>query len=112
MPPLADFVSESDVKFTVTVDDFMKAEQVVVEIEADKTAVGVSTLFGSVILVSNGDNVKAGQELFVVKKAMPAAVPTPPPVAKPAVGAPLPQRPAAPAAQILVARTRPRNRAV
>lgn len=109
VPPFADSVSEGDVKFTVKVGDFVKADEVVMEIETDKTTVGVPAPFGGVIekiLVSDGDTVKAGQELFVLKKAeggaapaaKPAAAPTPPPAApKPAAAAapPPPPKPAA-----------------
>lgn len=107
VPPFADSVSEGDVKFTVKVGDFVKADEVVMEIETDKTTVGVPAPFGGVIekiLVSDGDTVKAGQELFVIKKAdggsAPAAKPAaaappppaaaPPPAPKPAAAAPPP----------------------
>lgn len=86
------------------------------EIETDKTTVGVPTpVSGTIeeIYVKDGDTVKAGQELFKIKEgavsakpaaeAKPAAAatpPTPPPqaaAAKPAAAAP-PARPAAPPA--------------
>lgn len=109
VPPFADSVSEGDVKFTVKVGDFVKADDVVMEIETDKTTVGVPAPFGGVIekiLVSDGDTVKAGQELFLLKKAeggaapaakpaAAAAPPPPPPAAKPAAAAPPPPKPAA-----------------
>lgn len=103
VPPFADSVSEGDVKFTVKVGDFVKADDVVMEIETDKTTVGVPAPFGGVIekiLVSDGDTVKSGQELFILKKAeggaapaakpAAAAAPPPPPAAKPAAAAPPP----------------------
>lgn len=104
VPPFADSVSEGDVKFTVKVGDYVKPDEVVMEIETDKTTVGVPAPFGGVIekiLVSDGDTVKAGQELFVLKKAeggpapaakpaAAAAPPPPPPAAKPAAAAPPP----------------------
>lgn len=79
------------------------------EIETDKTTVGVPAPFGGIIkeiLVSDGDTVKAGQALFKLEKAeggaAPAAAapkadapaPTPPPP-KPAAAAPPPPKPAA-----------------
>lgn len=79
------------------------------EIETDKTTVGVPAPFGGIIkeiLVSDGDTVKAGQPLFKLEKAdagaAPAAAakadtpppppppPTPTPAAKPAAAAPPP----------------------
>lgn len=105
VPPFADSVSEGDVKFTVKVGDYVKPDEVVMEIETDKTTVGVPAPFGGVIekiLVSDGDTVKAGQELFILKKAeggaapaakpaaAAAAPPPPPPAAKPAAAAPPP----------------------
>lgn len=71
VPPFADSVSEGDVKFVVKVGDYVKVDQVVMEIETDKTTVGVPAPFGGVIeaiLVSDGDTVKSGQELFKLKK--------------------------------------------
>ncbi|XP_055850203.1 dihydrolipoyllysine-residue succinyltransferase component of 2-oxoglutarate dehydrogenase complex, mitochondrial [Episyrphus balteatus] len=96
VPPFADSVSEGDVKFTCKVGDYVKTDQVVMEIETDKTTVGVPAPFGGVIesiLVADGDTVKAGQELFKLKKAeggapaaaaeAPKAAPPPPPAAAP-----------------------------
>lgn len=79
------------------------------EIETDKTTVGVPAPFGGVIeeiLVKDGDTVKSGQPLFKLKKAeggsAPAAKPTeaaaapPPPKAAPApAAAPKPTSPPA-----------------
>lgn len=105
VPPFADSVSEGDVKFTCKVGDYVKTDQVVMEIETDKTTVGVPAPYGGVIeaiLVADGDTVKAGQELFKLKKAeggpepaaaapkAEAAKPPPPP---PAAAAPPPPPP-------------------
>ncbi|XP_065364016.1 dihydrolipoyllysine-residue succinyltransferase component of 2-oxoglutarate dehydrogenase complex, mitochondrial [Calliphora vicina] len=107
VPPFADSVSEGDVKFTCKVGDYVKVDQTVMEIETDKTTVGVPAPFGGIIkeiLVSDGDTVKAGQALFKLEKAdasaAPAAAPKadtppPPPAAKPAAAAPPPPPPAA-----------------
>lgn len=118
VPPFADSVSEGDVKFTCKVGDYVAADQNVMEIETDKTTVGVPAPFGGIIkeiLVADGDTVKAAQPLFKLEKAAggpaPAAaakaatpppppvtaIPTPPPpAAKPAAAAPPPPKPAAP----------------
>ncbi|KAI8129153.1 Dihydrolipoyllysine-residue succinyltransferase [Lucilia cuprina] len=110
VPPFADSVSEGDVKFTCKVGDYVKVDQTVMEIETDKTTVGVPAPFGGIIkeiLVSDGDTVKAGQALFKLEKAdagaAPAAAPKadtppPPPAAKPAAAAPPPPPAAKPAA--------------
>lgn len=117
VPPFADSVSEGDVKFDKKVGDAVAADEVVMEIETDKTTVGVPSPGHGIIeeiYVSDGDTVKAGQQLFKLKitgeapKASapkaeapaPAAAapppPPPPPVA--AAAAPPPPPPASAAA--------------
>lgn len=98
-------------RFTVKVGDQVQADQNVMEIETDKTTVGVPTpVSGTIeeIFVSDGDTVKAGQQLFklkpgavsaaasaaAAKPAAAAAPPPPPAAAKPAAAAP-PPKPAA-----------------
>lgn len=116
VPPFADSVSEGDVRFTVKVGDEVAADQNVMEIETDKTTVGVPTpVSGTIeeIYVKDGDTVKAGQELFKIKegaisakpaaddKPAAAAKPPPPPPAQSAEAKPAvapPHRPAAPPA--------------
>ncbi|XP_073842563.1 dihydrolipoyllysine-residue succinyltransferase component of 2-oxoglutarate dehydrogenase complex, mitochondrial [Musca autumnalis] len=98
VPPFADSVSEGDVKFTVKVGDYVKADQNVMEIETDKTTVGVPAPFGGIvrkILVSDGDTVKAGQPLFELEKADAGAAPAAPAAEapKPAAAAPPPPPP-------------------
>lgn len=74
------------------------------EIETDKTTVGVPTPVSGVveeIYVQDGDTVKAGQQLFKIKPGAGGAAPSP--AAKPASAAPpaataSPPQPAAPAA--------------
>lgn len=90
----------------------MQADQNVMEIETDKTTVGVPTpVAGTIeeIYVKDGDTVKAGQDLFKLKPgavsakpaeaAKPAAAaappPPPPPAAKPVAAAPSPPTPTA-----------------
>lgn len=93
-------------RFTCKVGDEVQVDQNVMEIETDKTTVGVPTPVSGVIeaiFVQDGDTVKAGQELFKIKpgavsgkpaaaKAEPAAAPPPPPAA---AAAPPPPTPAA-----------------
>nr|XP_036229738.1 dihydrolipoyllysine-residue succinyltransferase component of 2-oxoglutarate dehydrogenase complex, mitochondrial isoform X2 [Bactrocera oleae] len=112
-PPFPESVAEGDVKFTVKVGDYVAQDQVVMEVETDKTAMPVPAPFGGVIreiLVEDGVTVKAGQPLFKIEKAdgtptaaaaapAAAAPPTPKPAAPaPAAAAP-PPKPAPPAAR-------------
>lgn len=102
-PPFPESVAEGDVRFTVKVGDYVAQDQVVMEVETDKTAMPVPAPFGGVIreiLVEDGTTVKAGQPLFKIEKAdgtptvaAPAAAATPPP--KPSAPAPAPAAPAA-----------------
>ncbi|CAD7093698.1 unnamed protein product [Hermetia illucens] len=104
VPPFADSVSEGDVKFTVKVGDAVKMDDVVMEIETDKTTVSVPCPCHGIIeeiYVQDGDTVKAGQQLFKVKKtdgppaaaAKPAAASAPPPPKPAAAGPPPPPTP-------------------
>ncbi|XP_011188044.2 dihydrolipoyllysine-residue succinyltransferase component of 2-oxoglutarate dehydrogenase complex, mitochondrial [Zeugodacus cucurbitae] len=93
-PPFPESVAEGDVKFTVKVGDYVAQDQVVMEVETDKTAMPVPAPFGGVIreiLVEDGTTVKAGQPLFKLEKA--EGTPT---AAKPAAAAPPPPKPATP----------------
>lgn len=89
--------------------DAVAADEVVMEIETDKTTVGVPAPGHGIIeeiYVADGDTVKAGQQLFKLKitgeapkaaapKAEAAAPPPPPPVqaAAPQASAPIPPPP-------------------
>lgn len=89
-------------RFTVKVGDEVQVDDNVMEIETDKTTVGVPTPVSGVIeeiYVQDGDTVKAGQDLFKIKpgavsgkpkEAAPkeAAAPPPPPPAAAAVPTP------------------------
>lgn len=97
-------------RFTKKVGDYVAPDEVVMEIETDKTTVGVPSPFGGVIeeiFVADGDTVTAKQKLFKLKpadapaggaapaKAAAAAPPPPPPAAAiptpaPAAAAPPP----------------------
>uniref|UniRef100_U5EXR7 Dihydrolipoyllysine-residue succinyltransferase component of 2-oxoglutarate dehydrogenase complex, mitochondrial n=1 Tax=Corethrella appendiculata TaxID=1370023 RepID=U5EXR7_9DIPT len=110
VPPFADSVSEGDVKFDKKVGDHVAVDEIVMEIETDKTTVGVpSPAHGIIeeIFVVDGDTVKAGQQLFKLKvtgeappagakaEAPKAEAPAPPPPAPTITVAP-PQAAAAP----------------
>lgn len=110
----------SHFRFTVKIGDEVQVDQNVMEIETDKTTVGVPTpISGTIeeIYVKDGDTVKAGQNLFKIKpgavsakpaaaeKPAPASAPSPPPATpsppKPAAASPpppptRPQQPPAP----------------
>lgn len=104
----------SPLRFTVKIGDEVQADQNVMEIETDKTTVGVPTPVAGVveeIFVADGDTVKAGQQLFKIKPgavsakpaekpaesapAPAAAAPPPPPPQAAAAPVPPPPRPAA-----------------
>ncbi|KAL4714724.1 hypothetical protein ACJJTC_002583 [Scirpophaga incertulas] len=107
-PSFPDSVSEGDVKLDKKVGDAVAADEVVLEIETDKTAIPVMAPGHGVIkelYVKDGDTVKAGQKLFKIditgaapQKAAPAAAPeppkaTPPPPPPPQAAAPPPPPP-------------------
>lgn len=88
--------------------DEVQADENVMEIETDKTTVGVPTPVSGVveeIYVQDGDTVKAGQQLFKLKpgavsgkpaaKAAEAAAPPPPPPPPPTPAAAAPAPPVA-----------------
>ncbi|XP_028160613.1 dihydrolipoyllysine-residue succinyltransferase component of 2-oxoglutarate dehydrogenase complex, mitochondrial-like [Ostrinia furnacalis] len=109
-PSFPDSVSEGDVKLDKKVGDSVAADEVVLEIETDKTAIPVMAPGHGVIkelYVKDGDTVKAGQKLFRMDitgeaPAKAAAAPAPeapkaaPPPPPPAAAAPPPPQAAAP----------------
>ncbi|XP_070577808.1 dihydrolipoyllysine-residue succinyltransferase component of 2-oxoglutarate dehydrogenase complex, mitochondrial-like isoform X2 [Ptychodera flava] len=110
VPPFAESVSEGDVRWEKAVGDYVQEDDVVCEIETDKTAVQVPAPASGVIeelFVQDGDTVTAGQQLFRLKiggaapkkAAEPAAeAPAPPPApAAPAAAPPSPPPPVQPA---------------
>ncbi|XP_026468367.1 dihydrolipoyllysine-residue succinyltransferase component of 2-oxoglutarate dehydrogenase complex, mitochondrial [Ctenocephalides felis] len=101
VPPFADSVSEGDVKLDKKVGDYVSVDEVVMEIETDKTSMPVPAPEGGVIeeiLVKDGDTVKAGQALFKLNTsaAPPAGGAAPKRAASPARPAAAPAAPAAP----------------
>lgn len=113
-PGFPDSVSEGDVKLGKKVGDAVEADEVVLEIETDKTAIPVMAPGHGIIkelYVKDGETVKAGQKLFRLditgeapKKAASAPAPeapaaaAPPPL-PPAAAAPPPPPPATPPPQ-------------
>lgn len=117
VPNFPESVSEGDVRIDKKVGDHVAIDEVVMEIETDKTSVQVPSPGNGIIeelLVKDGDTVKPGQPLFKINitgeapagkpAEKPAAAPPPPaatpppPAAKPAATPPPPppQQPAAP----------------
>lgn len=103
-PAFPDSVSEGDVKLDKKVGDQVAADEVVCEIETDKTALPVMAPGHGIIkelYVKDGDTVKAGQKLFRIEitgeapKKAAAAAPEPP-KAEAAPPPPPPQAAAAP----------------
>ncbi|XP_027527564.1 dihydrolipoyllysine-residue succinyltransferase component of 2-oxoglutarate dehydrogenase complex, mitochondrial isoform X1 [Neopelma chrysocephalum] len=106
-PAFAESVTEGDVRWEKAVGDTVAEDEVVCEIETDKTSVQVPAPAAGVIealLVPDGGKVEGGTPLFKLRKtgaapakAKPAAAPPPPPAPEPvAAAAPPPPPPAAP----------------
>ncbi|RZF47428.1 hypothetical protein LSTR_LSTR007355 [Laodelphax striatellus] len=102
VPPFAESVSEGDIRWTKAVGDSVVEDEVVCEIETDKTSVPVPSPGAGVIteiIVEDGTTVKAGQPIFKIElgaagAAKPAAAAAPKPAAeKPAAAAPPPPPP-------------------
>ncbi|EFN79933.1 Dihydrolipoyllysine-residue succinyltransferase component of 2-oxoglutarate dehydrogenase complex, mitochondrial [Harpegnathos saltator] len=116
VPAFAESVSEGDVRWEKKVGDQVKEDDILCEIETDKTSVPVPSPGPGVIkelFVQDGDTVKPGQKLCTIdigasggataapatEKPKPAAAapPSPPPSAKtPSAAAPPPPKPATP----------------
>lgn len=103
-PPFPESVAEGDLKWEKNVGDSVSTDEVVCEIETDKTSIPVPSPCNGVIVeryVEDNSTVKAGQKLFKVQIGEGGA-PPPKPAAKPAAekAAPPPPPPptAAPAA--------------
>ncbi|XP_050296146.1 dihydrolipoyllysine-residue succinyltransferase component of 2-oxoglutarate dehydrogenase complex, mitochondrial [Anthonomus grandis grandis] len=111
-PPFPESVTEGDIRIEKKVGDAVAADEVIAEIETDKTSMPVHCPVHGVIeeiLVKDGDTVKAGQPLFKVRvtgeappkksdapaaeKPAATAAPPPPPPPKPAAAASAPPPP-------------------
>ncbi|KAM3919189.1 dihydrolipoyllysine-residue succinyltransferase component of 2-oxoglutarate dehydrogenase complex, mitochondrial isoform 2-T2 [Leptodactylus fuscus] len=103
-PAFAESVTEGDVRWEKAVGDTVAEDEVVCEIETDKTSVHVPAPSAGVIealLVPDGGKVEGGTPLFVLRKS--GAAPKTKPVeaaAPPATAQPPPPAPAAPVGPI------------
>lgn len=92
-PPFAESITEGDVRWEVQVGDSVAEDQVVAEIETDKTTVPVPSPTAGVILellIPDGERVEAGSDLFKLQVGGGAAP-------APKAAAPAPEAPASPA---------------
>ncbi|XP_035534402.1 dihydrolipoyllysine-residue succinyltransferase component of 2-oxoglutarate dehydrogenase complex, mitochondrial-like [Morone saxatilis] len=100
-PAFAESVTEGDVRWEKAVGDSVKEDEVVCEIETDKTSVQVPSPAAGVIeelLVPDGGKVEGGTPLFKLRKgAAAAAKAAPPPAAEAPAAAPPPPPPPPPA---------------
>ncbi|CAN9507378.1 unnamed protein product [Ophioblennius macclurei] len=110
-PPFAESVSEGDVRWEKAVGDSVAEDEIVCEIETDKTSVPVPAPAPGVVeelLVPDGGKVESGTPLFTLRKGEappPKASPSPaaeaaPPPAPPTPAAPPPPPPPPPPPQI------------
>ncbi|XP_037606103.1 dihydrolipoyllysine-residue succinyltransferase component of 2-oxoglutarate dehydrogenase complex, mitochondrial-like [Sebastes umbrosus] len=101
-PAFAESVSEGDVRWEKAVGDSVSEDEVVCEIETDKTSVQVPAPASGVIeelLVPDGGKVEGGTPLFKLRKGAVAAKAAPSPAADaPAAAPPPPPPPSAPTA--------------
>ncbi|XP_041352692.1 dihydrolipoyllysine-residue succinyltransferase component of 2-oxoglutarate dehydrogenase complex, mitochondrial-like [Gigantopelta aegis] len=102
-PPFAESVTEGDIRWEKAIGDAVSEDEVIAEIETDKTSLQVPSPVAGVIeelFVADGDTVNPGQQLCRIKigaaSSKPAAAATTPPPQKAA--APPPPEPAAAAA--------------
>ncbi|XP_048046171.1 dihydrolipoyllysine-residue succinyltransferase component of 2-oxoglutarate dehydrogenase complex, mitochondrial [Megalobrama amblycephala] len=101
-PAFAESVTEGDVRWEKAVGDTVSEDEVVCEIETDKTSVQVPSPAAGVIeelLVPDGGKVEGGTPLFRLKKGAGVAktAAAPPPAAETPAAAAAPLPPAAPA---------------
>uniref|UniRef100_A0A8D0ATK2 Dihydrolipoyllysine-residue succinyltransferase component of 2-oxoglutarate dehydrogenase complex, mitochondrial n=1 Tax=Sander lucioperca TaxID=283035 RepID=A0A8D0ATK2_SANLU len=97
-PAFAESVSEGDVRWEKAVGDSVTEDEVVCEIETDKTSVQVPAPAAGVIeelLVPDGGKVESGMPLFKLRKGAVAAKAAPSPAAEAPAAAPPPPPPPA-----------------
>ncbi|KAM9421536.1 dihydrolipoyllysine-residue succinyltransferase component of 2-oxoglutarate dehydrogenase complex, mitochondrial-like isoform 2-T3 [Salvelinus alpinus] len=95
-PPFSESITEGDVRWEKAVGDSVKEDEVVCEIETDKTSLQVPSPAAGVVtelLVPDGGRVEAGNPLFKLKKG--AAAKAAPAAEVPAAAAAPPPTPAA-----------------
>merc|ERR1712158_247452 len=106
-PAFADSISEGDIRWEKAVGDSVTEDEVLCEIETDKTSVPVPSPGSGVItelLVEDGSTVQPGVQLLKIQlgpggakpAAAPAPIPTTPPPPPPRPAAPLAARPPPP----------------
>merc|ERR1712123_255309 len=96
-PPFADSISEGDIRWEKAVGDSVEVDEVVCEVETDKTSVPVPSPVSGVVealLVEDGSTVTPGMKLLKIKVGAGGA-PAAKPAAAPAVEAAAPPPPAA-----------------
>lgn len=100
-PPFADSISEGDIRWDKAVGDTINVDEVVCEVETDKTSVPVPAPCSGVIeelLVEDGTTITPGMKIFVIKVGAGGAAPAKPVAAAPvAAAAPPPPPPPPPA---------------
>ncbi|KAK5880213.1 hypothetical protein CesoFtcFv8_023263 [Champsocephalus esox] len=97
-PAFAESVTEGDVRWEKAVGDSVSEDEVVCEIETDKTSVQVPAPASGVIeelLVPDGEKVESGMPLFKLRKGVVAAKAAPAPAAEAPAAAPPPPPPPA-----------------
>ncbi|XP_071225462.1 dihydrolipoyllysine-residue succinyltransferase component of 2-oxoglutarate dehydrogenase complex, mitochondrial-like isoform X1 [Salvelinus alpinus] len=95
-PPFSESITEGDIRWEKAVGDSVKEDEVVCEIETDKTSLQVPSPAAGVVtelLVPDGGRVEAGNPLFKLKKG--AAAKAAPAAEVPAAAAAPPPTPAA-----------------
>lgn len=105
VPQLAESLSEGDIRWAKNVGDHVAVDEVICEVETDKTAVPVHAPAGGIleeILVEDGSTVEPGKAICKLRVSgdappvQPESVATAPPPAKPDVAPPAPPPAAAP----------------
>merc|ERR1712168_705472 len=109
-PPFAESITEGDVRWEVEVGDSVTEDQVVAEIETDKTSVPVPSPAAGVILellIPDGERVEAGSDLFKLQVGAGGAPAAPKEAAPEAPAAPAASAAPAPAAKAEIPTTPP-----
>jgi len=98
-PPFADSITEGDVRWDKEIGDSVQMDEVIGEIETDKTALPIQAPCAGVIeefLVEDGATINKGAQLVVLNTSGGGAKPAPKAQAPPAAPAPEPVSPPPP----------------
>lgn len=100
-PPFAESITEGDIRWEKAVGDSVQLDEVIAEVETDKTSIQIPSPVAGVIesfLVNDGDTVEAGMQLCTIKAGAAAAAGAKPsePKAAPAPQASAPAPPPPP----------------